>query len=95
MINYLRCEARSLWGLIDDGMKAALRTAWQNLQAAIAVALFAGASSVVAWASGADVNLLDTIAVWRTAVGVAALGALASVRAYYMNRGGKGAHYLD
>lgn len=93
IIAALRNEARMIWSLADDGMKAAIRTAYQNIQAAIAIALFAVASSVVAWASGADVDLLETVAVGRTAVGVAALGAVASVRAYYMNRGGKGARY--
>ena len=93
IIAALRNEARMIWSLADDGTKAAIRTAYQNVQAAVAIALFAAASSVVAWASGADVYLLDTIAVGRTAIGVAALAAIASLKAYYMNRGDKGARY--
>lgn len=93
IIAAIRNEARMVWSLADDGMKAAIRTAYQNIQAAIVIALFAVASSVVAWASGADVDLLETVAVGRTAVGVAALAAIASLKAYYMNRGDKGARY--
>jgi hypothetical protein len=77
----------------DDGLKAALRTAYQTVQAAAVIALFAVASAGVAWASGADVNLLETIAIGRAAIGAAALAALASLKAYYMNRGDKGARY--
>jgi formylmethanofuran dehydrogenase subunit E-like metal-binding protein len=93
IIAALRNEARVIWSLADDGMKAAIRTAYQNIQAAVVIALFAVASSVVAWASGADVDLLETVAVWRTAVGVAALAAIASLKAFFMNRGDKGARY--
>ena len=92
-IRNIRNEAQVIWSVTDDGMKAALRTAYQNIQAAVAVALFALASAVTAWASGADVDLLETVAIGRTAIGVAALGAIASVRSYYMNRGSKGARY--
>jgi formylmethanofuran dehydrogenase subunit E-like metal-binding protein len=93
IVNSLRSEARFFCSLLDDGYKAALRTAYQNVQAAFTIALFAIVSSVVAWASGADIDLLDSIAVGRTSVGLAALGAVASLRAYYMNRGDKGATY--
>ena len=93
IIAAIRNEARMIWSLADDGMKAAIRTAYQNIQAAIVIALFAVASSVVAWASGADVDLLETVAVGRTAIGVAALAAIASLKAFHMNRGDKGARY--
>jgi len=93
IVNDLRNEARIIWSLTDDGMKAALRTGWQSITAAVVIALFAFASAVVAWASGVDVDLLETVALGRTAIGVAALAALASLKAYYMNRGDKGARY--
>jgi formylmethanofuran dehydrogenase subunit E-like metal-binding protein len=92
-IEAIRNEARIVWSVMDDGMKAALRTAYQTVQSATIIALFAVASAGVAWASGADVNLLETIAIGRTAIGAAALAALASLKAYYMNRGDKGARY--
>ena len=93
IVNDLRNEARIVWSLCSDGTKAAIRTAYQNVQAAVAIALFAFASTVVAWASGVDVDLLETVALGRTAIGLAALAALASLKAYYMNRGDKGARY--
>lgn len=92
-IEAIRNEARIVWSMMGDGSKAAVRTAYQTVQAAVVVALFAVATSVVEWASGADVDLLDTIAVGRTSIGVAAISAIASLRAYYMNRGAKGARY--
>jgi formylmethanofuran dehydrogenase subunit E-like metal-binding protein len=92
-IEAIRNEARIVWSVMDDGMKAALRTAYQTVQAAIIITLFAVASAAVSWASGADVNLLETIAIGRTAIGAAALAGLASLKAFYMNRGDKGARY--
>ena len=86
IIAAIRNEARMIWSLADDGMKAAIRTAYQNIQAAIAIALFAVASSVVAWASGGGGG-------GGGGGGVAALAAIASLKAYYMNRGDKGARY--
>ena len=92
-IEAIRTEARMIWSLADDGMKAAIRTAYQTVQAAVIIALFAVASAGVSWASGADVNMLETIAIGRTAIGAAALAGLASLKAFYMNRGDKGARY--
>ena len=92
-IEAIRTEARMIWSLTDDGMKAAIRTAYQTVQAAVIIALFAVASAGVSWASGADVNMLETIAIGRTAIGAAALAGLASLKAYYMNRNDKGARY--
>ena len=92
-IEAIRNEARMIWSLADDGMKAAIRTAYQTVQAAAIIALFAVASAGVSWASGADVNMLETIAIGRTAVAAGMLAGLASLKAYYMNRGDKGARY--
>tara|TARA_R110002167_G_scaffold243979_1_gene449669 strand:+ start:406 stop:696 length:291 start_codon:yes stop_codon:yes gene_type:complete len=92
-IDAIRNEARIVWSVTDDGLKAAIRTAYQTVQAAAILSLIAVASAAVSWASGADVNMLDAVAVGRTAIGAAALTALASVRAYYMNRNDKGARY--
>lgn len=92
-IEAIRTEARMIWSLTDDGMKAAIRTAYQTVQAAVIIALFAVASAGVSWASGADVNMLETIAIGRTAIGAAALAGLASLKAWSMNRGDKGARY--
>ena len=66
-IDAIRNEARIVWSVTDDGLKAAIRTAYQTVQAAAILSL--------------------------TAIGAAALTALASVRAYYMNRNDKGARY--
>ena len=71
-IDAIRNEARIVWSVTDDGLKAAIRTAYQTVQAAA---------------------ILSLVAVGRTAIGAAALTALASVRAYYMNRNDKGARY--
>ena len=93
-IEAVRTELSVVWSMLDDGAKAALRTAAQTFQGAAVVAMFAVASSVVAWASGADVDLLEAVSVGRTAIGVAAISAIASIRAYYMNRGANnGARY--
>jgi formylmethanofuran dehydrogenase subunit E-like metal-binding protein len=92
-IEAIRSEARIIYSVAPDELKAALRTAYQTVQAAAVMALFAVASAVTAWASGADVNLLETVAIGRTAIGAAALTALASIKAFYMNRGDKGARY--
>jgi formylmethanofuran dehydrogenase subunit E-like metal-binding protein len=89
----INAEARIIWSLTPDATKAAIRTAYQTVQAAVAITLFALASAAVSWASGADVNLLDVVATGRAAVGAAALTAIASLRAYYMNRGDRGAIY--
>jgi hypothetical protein len=93
IINDIRNEARMGWSLLSDPTKAAIRTGLQTVQAAVAITLFAFASAVVSWASGADVNVLDVVATGRAAIGAAALTALASFRAYFMNRGDKGARY--
>lgn len=86
-------ESRIVWSLIGDGGKAAIRTAYQTVQAAAVVAMFAVATSAAAWISGADVDMLDAIALGRTSIGLAAISAIASLKAYYMNRGAKGARY--
>lgn len=87
-------EAKMVWSIADDGMKAALRTAYQTVQAAVVIVLFGVLSAVAAWVSGANINMLDVIATGRAAIGAALLSAIASLRAYYMNRHGKGARYL-
>jgi hypothetical protein len=91
--NDIRNEAYIIYSVMDDGAKAALRTAFQTVQAAAVLTLFAVTSAAISWASGADVNVLEQVAIGRTAIGAAALTALASLKAYYMNRGDKGARY--
>ena len=93
IVNDLRDEAQIVWSLCSDGQKAAIRTAYQNVQAAAVIALFAVASSVVAWASGADIDILGVVATGRAAIGAAVITSLASLKSYYMNRGSKGARY--
>ena len=93
IINDIRNEVSMAWSLASDPLKAALRTAYQTAQASVMIALFAVASAFISWASGADVDVLDVVATSRAAVGVAALTALAGIRAYWMNRGDKGARY--
>ena len=93
VIRYIRNEAQIAWSLASDGTKAALRTCYQNVQAALIIALFAVATAAISWLSGADIDMLDVIATGRSAVGVAALAGISGVRAFYMNRGDKGARY--
>jgi hypothetical protein len=93
-IRKIRTEIAMGWSLLDNGWKAAIRTAYQTIRAAVAVTLFAVASAIVEWASGADVNMLEVIATGRAAIGAAAIAALASLDAWRMNRvDGKGARY--
>jgi len=93
IVERVRSECRVFWALMDSGQKAAIRTAYQNLQAVAVVAFLAFVSSVVAWLSGADIDMLGAVATLRAAIGAALLASIASFRAYYMNRGGKGASY--
>ena len=76
--------------MVFDGQKAALRTAYQNVQAALCLASLAFVSSAIGWLSGADIDLFGAVATLRAAIGAALLAAVASVRSYYMNRDGKG-----
>lgn len=93
IVERVRSECRVFWALMDSGQKAAIRTAYQNLQAVVVIALLAFVSSLVAWLSGADIDMLGAVATLRAAIGAGAIALLASVKAYYMNRGGKGASY--
>ena len=93
IVERVRSECRVFWALMDSGQKAAIRTAYQNLQAVLVIALVAFVSSLVAWLSGADIDMLGAVATLRAAIGAGAIALLASVKAYYMNRGGKGASY--
>jgi hypothetical protein len=93
ILHKLRNDAKLVWSLMNSGQKAALRTAYQNVQAALCLASLAFVSSAIGWLSGADIDLFGAIATLRAAVGAALLAAVASFRAYRMNRDGKGASY--
>ena len=93
VVDRLRSDAQLVWSLMGDGQKAALRTAYQNVQAALCLASLAFVSSAIGWLSGADIDLFGAVATLRAAIGAALLAAVASFRAYQMNRGNKGATY--
>jgi hypothetical protein len=90
----IRARVRMVWSVTPDGVKAALRTGWQNVTAAAILAVLAVMSAIVASASGADVDVLNVVVTGWTAVLAAVGTVVSSVRAYYMNRGdGNGARY--
>ncbi len=93
IIDRLRSDARLIWSLLSNAQKAAMRTAYQNVQAALCLASLAFVSSVIGWLSGADIDLFGAVATLRAAIGAALLAAVASVRSYYMNRNGKDPSY--
>ena len=93
ILHRLRNDAKFVYSLLSNAQKAGLRTAYQNVQAAFAIALFAFVSSAIGWLSGADIDIFSAIATLRAALGAALLAAVASFRAYRMNRDGNGASY--
>jgi hypothetical protein len=93
-VTAIRTRVLIAWSLTPDGLKAALRTGWQNVTAAAILAALAVMSAIVASASGADVDVLNVVVTGWTAVLAAVGTVVSSVRAYFMNRGhGNGAHY--